>query len=1003
MIKKYIIGLCVSVGLLYGCEKERGIEGNVAGGEIVLNAVFDGASRVSAKAFDENDRIGVFVTEYDGDTETALKVSGNYVDNHLFVAASSSLSTEKPLFYPQENNVDIYGYHPYEESVASVDAYPFKVASDQSEVQAFKGADFVWAKRANVAANNSVVNLNFQHRMTKVVVNIEAGTEIADLDGLVVTIRGVVGESRIDLATGKVTPLAEATQGEVQPLDVTATSSGVTKRSYEAIIVPQVVAEGTILVEAELNGKKYTYRVGEGGQIFGSGKQQGYDLVINAFQRGLLLKSASVTNWVSNGTNVNEQIIPDVEGRDVLMALYHAADGANWTNKTNWGTDKPIGEWYGITVEDNEIVAISLANNGLKGKLPIGLTKLPRLRKLLLNDNALADTIPAELGNMNTLEELNLANNQLTKTIPSTLGRLRNLTLLNLRGNRLSGVIPRLVTYLNCYTIDHLALQYAEDGVTEITLLEEGVAQEGEKYAGDIEFTSQAQINTFALHGYTEVLGNVSILGDGAITNIPEFTGLKKIHGHLYIENSALEDFTPFKDLTYIGGDLGLSRCWGLKSFTDNDKLEYIGGMFYMNSMDYGNANLFEISGFNNVATINKGISLTSCRVTKISGFENLIELGGKLHVNSKDVEEVSGFTNLKKVKGNLLLHGSKLKIVPSFPNLETIEGDLEISAAIVEFAGLSKLSDVGMIVFGSCSQLEKVSGFENLKTLTIRSYGSADYGSIIFRYNPNLVAIPEFNNLTSIPSGIEIIDCKSLLTISGFKNLQSMGGTLRVSSCPMLKKMSGFDSLVKTGRIDIYDVPMLTVMSKFPALKESGCVDISNTGLENIDGFNLLEKVDRGNIVYHYIEIYGNNKLKTISGFNKIVSTEIYIGVEFATYGLYEKINPNPLLEKITGFTSLTSSSEFNLSGNVLTSLEGFSNLESIGVVRIYKSYLLTSFPLTGVKEISSWVDLQDNTNMEDYTKLQAALTDKTSVIISNCKYNPTKEDILAGKVKPE
>lgn len=1002
MIKKYIIGMCVSAGLLCGCAEDKEIGRGHEDGEIVLNAVFDGESRVSAQAFDKNDQLGVFVTEYDGDTETLLKSSGNYVDNHLFTATSSALSTEEPLFYPQVNNVDIYGYYPYQSVVTSVDKYPFAVVTDQSKTEAFKASDFVWAKRENVAANNSVVNLSFRHRLAKIAVNIEAGTEIANLDGLTVTVCGMVGESTIDLSTGQVTPLSTATTTRLQPLEVTENASGATKRSFEAIVVPQVVAEGAVLVEAELNGKKYSYRVGEGGQIFGSGKQQNYDLIVNAFQRGLLLKSASVTNWVSNGANVNEQIIPDVEGRDVLMALYNATDGQNWTNKTNWGSDKPVGEWYGVTVEDNEIVAISLANNGLKGKLPIGLTKLSRLRKLLLNDNALTDCIPAELGNMNTLQELNLANNQLTQKIPATLGRLRDLTLLNLRGNRLSGVIPRLVTYLNCYKIDNLALQYTEDGVTEITLLEEDVAQEGEIYYGDIEFTSQAQINTFALHGYTEVVGNLVVKGDGVITNIPEFTGLKKIHGHLYIENGALEDFTPFKDVTYIGGDLGFSRCSGLKNLTDNDKIEYIGGMFYMNSAHY-RATPFEISGFNKVTVINKGISISDVQVRKISGFENLTELGGGFFVTNDYVEEISGFTNLKRIQGRLNLSSGgspKLKVMPSFPNLEIIEGEFELAnAGLIEVVGLNKLKDVDEIIFQSCPALEKVSGFESLETIS-GAYGDG----ILFVGNSKLVEIPEFNKLVTITGNLSINACQSLVKISGFTNLQEIGKAMQVLNCPMLERIEGFDNLSKVVHgLDLRNVSVLQELSEFPSLEKTGCVSIENTGLENISGFNALEEMQVVYMSPRYVKICGNNKLKTISGFNKIVAADIAIGIDSYTSDQYSHINSNPVLKNITGFKSLTSANYLYISGNSLTSLEGLSNLTYSKEVGLYKCYLLPAFPFAGLTGILSSVDLRDNTSMEDYTNLQPVINENTKVTMNNNKYTPTKEDILVGKVKPE
>ena len=39
--------------------------------------------------------------------------------------------------------------------------------------------------------------------------------------------------------------------------------------------------------------------------------------------------------------------------RTVLIELYSATDGANWTNNTNWLSDRPIREWHGVTNDAN--------------------------------------------------------------------------------------------------------------------------------------------------------------------------------------------------------------------------------------------------------------------------------------------------------------------------------------------------------------------------------------------------------------------------------------------------------------------------------------------------------------------------------------------------------------------------------------------------------------------------------------------------------------------------
>ncbi|CAM9428240.1 unnamed protein product [Hapterophycus canaliculatus] len=60
--------------------------------------------------------------------------------------------------------------------------------------------------------------------------------------------------------------------------------------------------------------------------------------------------------------------------RDVLVALYKATHGANWTVQTSWCSGAPLSDWYGVTANDQgRVVVLSLVNNNLRGifRLPI--------------------------------------------------------------------------------------------------------------------------------------------------------------------------------------------------------------------------------------------------------------------------------------------------------------------------------------------------------------------------------------------------------------------------------------------------------------------------------------------------------------------------------------------------------------------------------------------------------------------------------------------------------
>ncbi len=135
-----------------------------------------------------------------------------------------------------------------------------------------------------------------------------------------------------------------------------------------------------------------------------------------------------------------------------LLALYHASNGANWTN--TWDLNQPINSWYGITTNANGCVtSINLTNNQLSGNLPAELGNLSELIELRLSLNNLSGSIPPELGNLSQLTNLWLNRNfTLSSSIPPELGNLTNLTHLDLGNNALTGSIPLELAYLTNLT-----------------------------------------------------------------------------------------------------------------------------------------------------------------------------------------------------------------------------------------------------------------------------------------------------------------------------------------------------------------------------------------------------------------------------------------------------------------------------------------------------------------------------------------------------------------------
>ena len=152
------------------------------------------------------------------------------------------------------------------------------------------------------------------------------------------------------------------------------------------------------------------------------------------------------SQWVSTDTGtpiLGPILIPaDSTDRAALVALYNATGGPNWLDNTNWLSNQPLGEWYGVTTDANGRVTELYLRSNLIGSIPPEVGQLSNLRSLDMSYNQLSGPIPATLGDLSDLEALIFVQTGLTGAIPAELGRLSNLRDLGLSSNQLTGEIP---------------------------------------------------------------------------------------------------------------------------------------------------------------------------------------------------------------------------------------------------------------------------------------------------------------------------------------------------------------------------------------------------------------------------------------------------------------------------------------------------------------------------------------------------------------------------------
>lgn len=117
--------------------------------------------------------------------------------------------------------------------------------------------------------------------------------------------------------------------------------------------------------------------------------------------------------------------------RKALVEFYNQTGGNNWTNNTNWCTEKPLNEWYGVTSEKG-LYTLSLSENNLTGDGR--LENCPLLANIKVYGNKLTSL---DLSGCDNLGEIYCRNNVMTSIdIDSCL----NLSVLNCSTNKIASV-----------------------------------------------------------------------------------------------------------------------------------------------------------------------------------------------------------------------------------------------------------------------------------------------------------------------------------------------------------------------------------------------------------------------------------------------------------------------------------------------------------------------------------------------------------------------------------
>src|SRR5690606_9627588 len=303
---------------------------------------------------------------------------------------------------------------------------------------------------------------------------------------------------------------------------------------------------------------------------------------------------------------------------------------------------------------------------------------------------------------------------------------------------------------------------------------------------GDVVFSSQAEINSFAFTypSCTHILGNVTIEGGSNITNLNALANLTNISGNLTIQNttalsninglisliniggnvtisqnSALQDVNGLNFVTSIGGNLTVSNNTQLTSILGIQNIDpgSIAGLQIQNNSILALCNLPNLCTYllnpsathprtisgNAAACINEIAMMGSCSLTcpvgdivfltqaQVDGFmlayPDCTEITGSLTIQGNGISNLNGLANITSITGNLVINqASNLSNLDGLSDLESIEGSMGIAQSGVQnLDGLNSLTTIGgALVLQANSQLNDISGLENINPISITGVG---------------------------------------------------------------------------------------------------------------------------------------------------------------------------------------------------------------------------------------------------------------------------------------
>lgn len=220
-------------------------------------------TRATMTAFELGDKMGLFAVEYAGEEAPAMQVGGNYLNNEPMMYNGTKWVSNRKLYW-NESACDFYGIYPYQD-IQSVENVLFEVATDQSipesaeTLSTYEASDIMWAKaeKVNRTEADGVVNLQFHHMMSRLVVNVVKGPKFEGNipDDIVVHVYNTATTAKVNWQKGSLEKYVYSPKKTIKMRP--QLNEGEEILTFDAIVVPQFIERSTPMIEITMQGIAY--------------------------------------------------------------------------------------------------------------------------------------------------------------------------------------------------------------------------------------------------------------------------------------------------------------------------------------------------------------------------------------------------------------------------------------------------------------------------------------------------------------------------------------------------------------------------------------------------------------------------------------------------------------------------------------------------------------------------------------------------------------------------